>query len=270
MMQGKLRMVWSSIFAGSLIFLVCPAWAIELVAHEATYQMSLLSSSKDAQMTAVAGKTSFLLKNDCAGWISSEDYLLEFAYETGDTAILASHFESWEQLNGHLYSFEVDERSTFDEEKQFTGYASLPPESDRPAAYFSMQPDVAISLPESVYFPLAHVRAMLERAEKGETLFSADIFFGAEPDRALKKTNTVIGAQQQVKNQEILGPLALKKYYPVQIAYFDPSSVEAVPEYEITFHIQPNGVVAYYEVDYGSFAIDAVLTEAKPINRPEC
>ncbi len=246
------------------------AGAIELVAHEATYEMGLLSSGNDAKMTNIVGKTNFLMRKDCEGWISSEDYLLEFAYDTGDSALLASHFESWEGQSGNLYSFEVDERSTYEEEKQFNGYASIPPVTDKPVAYFSMQPDVALSLPEQVYFPIAHTKALLERAEKGEKLFSANIFFGAEPDRAIKRTSTVIGTRQEVKNKDILGTLANNSYYPVNIAYFDPSSVAAVPEYEITFHLQPNGVVAYYEVDYGDFAIDAKLTEVKPLSWPEC
>ena len=247
-----------------------PSMAIDLAAHEATYEMSLLSSSTEAQMTAIAGKTNFILRKDCEGWISSEDYLLEFAYETGDSAILASHFESWEELSGKLYSFEVDERSTFEEEKQFNGFATATKAGKTGEAYFSMQPDVALRLPDKVYFPVAHTKEVLSRVQKGEKIFTANIFFGAEPDRAIKRTSTVIGSRQKVTNNRILGELASNNYYPVNIAYFNPSSVEPVPEYEITFHLQPNGVVAYYEVDYGDFAIDATLTEIKPISRPKC
>ncbi len=253
-----------------LLSFVGPVSAIELVSHEATYEMSLLSASADTQMTGLSGRTSFSVSTDCDGWISSEDYLMEFSYDSGESAILASHFESWEQRTGLLYSFEVYEGSTYEEESQFSGYASLPPAADRAAAYFSMQPDKALPLPESVYFPIAHTQKLLEKAEKGEKLFSANIFFGAEPDRAIKRTNTVIGPEQNVANSDILGRFALKKFYPVQIAYFDPNSKEAVPEYEITFHLQSNGVVAYYEVDYGDFAIDAKLTDIKPISRPDC
>ena len=189
---GKMRENMSKKFGlavcASLIGFSIEVGAIELVAHEATYEMGLLASGNDAKMTDIVGKTNFLMRKDCEGWISSEDYLLEFAYDTGDSALLASHFESWEELSGNLYSFEVDERSTYEEEKQFNGYASIPPLTDKPVAYFSMQPDVALSLPEQVYFPIAHTKALLERAEKGEKLFSANIFFGAEPDRAIKRT----------------------------------------------------------------------------------
>ena len=244
--------------------------AVDLAAHEATYEMGLLSVRQDSQMAGVKGKTNFTIRKDCDGWSSSENYVLEFDYQSGETAIMASHFSSWEEIAGQLYSFEVHEGSTFEDEKQFNGYANLPPVADRPEAFFSMQPDIAMPLPEQVFFPVAHTRELLDKAEQGGKLFSAHIFFGAEPDRALKRTNSVIGSRQSLKDDEKLGQLASQSYYPIQIAYFDPNSTEAVPEYEITFHMLPNGVVAYYEVDYGAFAIDAKLIDANPLPQPDC
>ena len=244
--------------------------AVELAAHEATYEMGLLSVRQESQMAGVKGKTNFTIRRDCDGWQSSENYVLEFDYQSGETAIMASHFSSWEEIAGQLYSFEVHEGSTFEDEKQFNGYANLPPVADQPEAFFSMQPDIAMPLPEQVFFPVAHTRELLDKAEQGGKLFSAHIFFGAEPDRALKRTSSVIGSQQSVTNDQQLGKLSAPSYYPIQIAYFDPNSTEAVPEYEITFHMLPNGVVSYYEVDYGTFAIDAKLVDAKPLPQPDC
>ena len=262
-------------FLSGCLLLVCAegtvtAGAVEIAAHKATYNMSLLSVGQDSQMAGIKGKTNFTIRRDCDGWKSSENYVLEFDYQSGETAILASHFSSWEELAGQLYSFEVHEGSTFEDEKQFNGYANLPPVADRAEAFFSMQPDTAMPLPDRVFFPVAHTRELLDKAEQGGKLFSAHIFFGAEPDRALKRTSSVIGARQAVKNANRLGQLSTQSYYPIQIAYFDPNSSEAVPEYEITFHMLPNGVVAYYEVDYGTFAIDAELVDVKPLPQPNC
>ena len=50
----------------------------ELSTHQARYEMDLLSATQDSQMTSIKGKVKFEIKNDCNGWISSEDYLLEF------------------------------------------------------------------------------------------------------------------------------------------------------------------------------------------------
>ncbi len=268
--RNKIRSVLSCVLLFVYSGIPVATGAVELAAHEATYNMSLLSANQDSQMTGIKGKTSFTIRRDCDGWKSSENYVLEFDYQSGETAIMASHFSSWEELAGQLYSFEVHEGSTFEDEKQFNGYANLPPVADRAEAFFSMQPDTAMPLPDKVFFPVAHTRELLDKAEQGRKLFSAHIFFGAEPDRALKRTSSVIGARQAVANEDRLGQLAAQDYYPIQIAYFDPNSSEGVPEYEITFHMLPNGVVAYYEVDYGTFAIDAELVDAKPLPQPNC
>jgi hypothetical protein len=43
-----------------------------------------------------------------------------------------------------------------------------------------------------------------------------------------------------------------------------------VPEYEHTFHLQPNGVISYYEIDYGDFSVDAQLVEIEALPAPIC
>jgi len=85
----------------------------ELSTHQARYEMDLLSATQESQMTSIKGKVKFEIKYDCKGWISSEDYLLEFGYGTGDSAVIVSHFESWEDDSGSLYSFEVHEGSSY-------------------------------------------------------------------------------------------------------------------------------------------------------------
>ena len=92
-------------------------------------------------MTSIKGKVKFEIKNDCNGWISSEDYLLEFGYGSGDSAIIVSHFESWEDKTGNLYSFEVHEGSSYEPEKQFMGYASRNAAAAGNEAFNSLAPD---------------------------------------------------------------------------------------------------------------------------------
>jgi len=79
----------------------------ELYPHQAKYEMKLLSANQDTQVVAVSGKVKFEIENDCKGWVSSEDYLIEFNYNSGDSSVMFSHFESWEDYEGKLYSFEI-------------------------------------------------------------------------------------------------------------------------------------------------------------------
>ena len=242
----------------------------ELYPHQAKYEMKLLSAEQDTQVVAVSGKVKFEIENDCKGWVSSEDYLIEFNYNSGESSVMFSHFESWEDYEGKLYSFEIEERSSFDKDKSFMGYASRQGQGGTVEAFNSLAPDTPMTLPEDVYFPVRHTQQIIQQAQSGEKLFYADIFYGAEPERSLKRTSTVIGSLQEIARPELQGMLDKQTYYPVQIAYFDPNSSEATPDYEITFHVQENGVIAYYEVDYGDFALKADLVEITALPEPSC
>lgn len=269
---GKKNAVLSGIISSAvLIFTASSASAVpELASHQARYKMSLLSAEQDTQMTGLNGQVEFMLTQECQGWQSSEEYLLEFTYTNGDSALMVSYFKSWEDSDDGLYSFEVYEGSSFEPETQFQGFASIKAGAERPHAFFSQQPDNMVELPEDVTFPILHTQQILERAEKGERIFAANLFFGAEPEKALKRTNTVIGSPQPITDSAVADMISSDKYYPVQTAYFDPDSVAATPEYEITFHMQLNGIISYYEVDYGDFAIRSELVSLDAIAQPDC
>ena len=260
----------ASVVAVMLISGTTAVEARELTPHKAIYEMRMMSADSETQLSDVTGQNEFSLTRECDGYVVAENYMLEFSYGSGETAIIASQFQSWEHIDGGLYSFSVHEGSNFEPEKKFDGYAYRPPQVAEPEAFFSMQPNSALPLPKAVYFPLAHTLDLLDKADKGEKLFSADLFFGTEPDKAIRRTNSVIGKAQETGEIVKMGSLTEPFYYPVQIAYFDPKSSVSVPEYEHAFHLQPNGVVSYYEINYGDFSVDAQLVEIEALPPPIC
>ena len=105
----------------------------------------------------IKGKTSFTIRRDCDGWKSSENYVLEFDYQSGETAIMASHFSSWEELAGQLYSFEVHEGSIFEDENNLMDM-QICRRAQNELRLFSMQPDTAMPLPAKFFSRCLHTR----------------------------------------------------------------------------------------------------------------
>jgi hypothetical protein len=192
------------------------------------------------------------LEKECSGWRSAEDYMIEFGSSEGRVDRILSHFESWESANGDQYSFDIAEKSSFQEDKDFGGYAELNAEGG--AATFLLEPDDSVVLPENTYFPMQHVRTIIEMAG----------------DDALMTTNTLIGGWRGVGSEVDLGALDVDGFWPVQVAYFKPTATAVEPEYEIQFWLQPNGVVRQYEIDYGDFSIIAQLVNIETIDAPQC
>ena len=252
----------------SYLVTVGPAFSATVVPHQAFYEMQLGKTDRNSNVQAVTGRSAFTLGRDCSGWQSSEDYLIEFEGKEGDANRIISRFKSWESDAGDMYSFEISEQSSFQGEKNFSGYANVT--SDLGNAYFSIAGDSAMALPADTYFPMRHLNAILDSAEKGRTILAASVFTGADPDDALLATNTVIGGWKIEAPAAHLGAFGQKGYWPVQTAYFKPAAKAAEPEYEINYSIQSNGVVRRYVIDYGDFTIIAKLIKLEAIDPPDC
>ena len=244
------------------------AHAANIAGHRAFYEMRLGQVDKNAVVQSVSGRSAFILEKDCDGWRSAEDYMIEFGNGDGRTDRIFSHFESWESDSGAQYSFDIAEKSSFQNDKDFGGYAEI--NADGGEAVFMLDGQRNITLPEDTYFPIQHIRAILNKAGNGGKILAASVFAGAEPDDALLTTNTVIGGWQGGKSDFDLGALDGDGFWPIQIAYFKPSATGVEPEYEIQFWLQPNGVVRQYEIDYGDFSIIAGLVNIETVDTPVC
>ena len=242
--------------------------AANIAGHRAFYEMRMGQAAKNAVVQSVSGRSAFVLEKDCDGWRSAEDYMIEFGNSDGHTNRILSHFESWESDSGDQYSFDIVEKSSFQDDKDFGGYAEINTQGGE--AVFMLDEQNNIELPENTYFPMQHIRAIINKASDGGKILAAPVFAGAEPDDALLTTNTVIGGWQVGKADVDLGALDFDGFWPIQIAYFKPSATSVEPEYEIQFWLQPNGVVRQCEINYGDFSIVAGLVTIESIDTPVC
>lgn len=263
-------------FATVVLLSVSKGHAIDLAPHQVTYQLQLKDADPSTAIKQIQGKTIFSLARECDGWKSGEDYVMQMLFEDGNEFFMASLFDSFEDNSGALFSFTIDETSNYEEALRFDGFAQKTSGDKAPnEAFFSIEPDNAIALPDDTFFPIAQTQEILRRARAGERFFTSHIFFGAKPDDALKKTSVIIGKAQSLdldKQPQIARDTGLLQdsYYPVQIAYFDPDSTSGLPTYEISFQMQDNGVVPYYVIDYGDFRLQASLSEIVKEPNPVC
>ncbi|MGB1683979.1 MAG: EipB family protein, partial [Candidatus Puniceispirillaceae bacterium] len=156
--------------AGSVVFVLASAamvaaHAANIVGHRAFYEMRMGQADKNAVVQSVSGRSAFVLEKDCDGWRSAEDYMIEFGNGDGRTDRILSHFESWESDSGDQYSFDIAEKSSFQDDKDFGGYAEINAQGGE--AVFMLEGQSNIALPENTYFPIKHIRAIINKAGDG-------------------------------------------------------------------------------------------------------
>ena len=148
-------------------------YASSIASHRAFYEMEVGRVEKNATIQTVAGRSAFFLEKDCDGWRSSEDYMIEFGNVNGRVDRILSRFESWESDKGDQYSFDILEKSSFQDEKDLKGYAQL--NHNGGEAVFFLEGESSLSLPQNTYFPMQHVRAIIEKAGEGGKILSASL-----------------------------------------------------------------------------------------------
>ena len=139
--------------------------AANLAGHRAFYEMRIGQADKNAAVQSVLGRSAFVLENDCDGWRSAEKYMIEFGNGDGRPNRILSHFESWESNSGDQYSFDIIEKSSFQVDKDFRGYAEI--DAFGGEAVFLLDGQNKIALPENTYFPVQHIRAIINKAGEG-------------------------------------------------------------------------------------------------------
>lgn len=90
------------------------------------------------------------------------------------------------------------------------------------------------------------------------------------------KGTAFIGAEKSAKGAEAFtdvdggGTLASLPYWPVTVGYFERDGSKDLPEYQVSFHLYPNGISDSLTLDYVDFRLKADLTELTLLETPAC
>ena len=177
------------------------AHAANIAGHRAFYEMRMGQTNKNAVVQSVSGRSAFVLEKDCDGWRSAEDYMIEFGNSDGRTDRILSHFESWESDSGDQYSFDVTEKSSFQDDKDFAGYAEI--NANGGEAVFMLDGQSNIALPKNTYFPMQHIRAIINKAMTVGKFWRHRYLLARNQMMPCLTTNTVIGGWQGANQMSI-------------------------------------------------------------------
>ncbi len=264
------RLAFCAVLVSS-VAVTAPALAVPVLqAHRAVYDLSLDNASDRSDITGITGRMVYEFNGSAC-----EGYTVKFRFVTqistsDNSQVTDQQTTTFEDGKGKTFSFVTKSFIDQNLNKEVKGTATrdakgLRVDLDKP------KPNT-LEL-AATQFPTQHLVELIDKAKKGDTFYETSLFDGSEDADKVMTTTVIVGKPVAVAKDDpertALAGLAEDKYWPVDIAYFDPtdtSSGEEVPQYRISFKLNENGLTRDLVMDYGDFSMRGRLVNLALFN----
>jgi hypothetical protein len=236
-----------------------------LAPHRAVYDLELDQASDRSGITGITGRMVYEFDGSAC-----DGYTVNFRFVTQiDTSELSRisdlQTSTYEDASGDHFSFVtksyVDQKLDHEIKGNATrGANGIEVDLDKPS-------DRTLGL-ERTRFPTEHLLDLIAKAKHDETFYETTIFDGSEDADKVMTTTVVIGRKAPVEagdpEKAVMASLGNERFWPVDIAYFDPAdgeNGEELPTYRISFKLHENGVTRDIVMDYGDFSMKGHLVD---------
>ncbi|HVO04172.1 MAG TPA: DUF1849 family protein [Candidatus Cybelea sp.] len=265
-----LRFLPAAFLAPAFAVAATAARADDLVAHRASYILSLAPDSGAAEGAGGDGLMVFELKDACDGWAT--DLKLRFTMEgdNGESRTFDASQVAWEAKDGSAYRFTI-KNGFGDQQDQLRGEAKVDVSTGKAEATSDLPTKSQAELPNGTLFPLNHTRLLLKKAAEGETVVSAEYFDGTASTQAMQ-ASALIGAGEKDWPGLAKSFPALKGLtsYPIGLAFYLGDQTDATPDSEQFLRLYQNGVMGAFTFSLGNVKIHATLDQLELEPPPTC
>lgn len=256
----------------SMAATVAPAGAQSLLAHRASYNLTLDGSKASGRLEQVTGQIDYEIRGDvCEGYTTLTRQMNESDTGDGDPQKVEMVSTAWEGGKAEAYRFRTTSTKAGDTTSELE--ASVTREGTDALKVVVTKPSAeTVTLKGEILLPTEHVVKVLQAGAAGETVLEAKVFDGASDAAKVFNTLAVIGkASTDDARLSQAGKEALKgrTYYPVTISYYDEGSGDRTPAYVMTISLYDNGVVGDLKIDYGAFALRGGMTSFEALKASE-
>jgi EipB-like len=252
--------------------------ASKLAPHRAIYEMTLQEARSASGLTGIDGRMVFeFTGSPCDGYSLNMRMVTQMTDSQGQTNLTDLRSSTWEQGDGKKFRFQSAQYLN-DKLGDVTMGRAVRAEPTEPVKVKLSQPSRdEIDLSGQIFFPTQHSIALIEKALEGKAVFQAKIYDGSEKGRKVYATTAFIGAKVQpgADTGKLEAAAEEKKLHelpswPVSIGYFEPTTGDLTPSYQIDFRLYENGVSRELLIDYGDFSIHGKLTSLEYLKAKAC
>jgi len=285
-MNGSHAVLRMSMIVGAVAGFVSQAYAqaapaMGLMAHEASYELSLAKARGNAAVSSANGRILYKFGgNACEGY--STDFRQVSRIEAGEDRATTSEMRSsnWEDGQGKKYRFNVVNQTNDDAPVLVNGTAERGP--DGTITVKLKQPQAkTFTLDKEIVFPTEQTRRIIAAAKEGRRFVELGVYDGSDNGEKVYNTFVVIGQPVSAERASASSDVAtandkLKAVtrWPVTVSYFDRSAKsgigEQTPIYGMSFELYEDGISRALVLDYNDFVINGKIDKLEVSDSKPC
>ena len=243
--------------------------------HRAVYDLSLGRTEPVSDVAGIDGRMVVEWRGGptCGGYTSTQRVVTRVTGVEGSFVSNDIRLSYFEAADGSEFTFTRTEYTNGELTDRDGGTAKREKNKEIIVLREGAEP---ITMPAAVLFPTEYNLAMIEKAEKGERVFTQALFDGTEE----RENPTTVFVGKAVSDQadklsaslkgEDGKPLKERRHWPVRISYFELEDREGVPNFEMGFALFSNGISAELRLDYHDVEIKGTLSEIDYFAAGDC
>jgi hypothetical protein len=243
---------------------------VELSPHKAVYDMRLGRVRSGADVAGAKGSLVMEWVKSCAGWTVKQRVRLRLINNEGRSIDTDANFSSFESLDGLSYRFTARNTRSGAVTEDIRGNARIKEKGGAGSADFTSPKGIRYDLPKGAIFPTEHAIHLIRGARLGKSQVFRLVFDGATDDGPLEVNAFIFGHLPKASARWAKRKLTNRPSWYLRLAFFPAAKSKALPEYELGLRLFDNGVADDFELDYGSFTVNAVLKSIEALSKPKC
>ena len=239
--------------------------------HRGLYRMFLASAEASSGIAGASGEMYFEWSETCDGWNVNQHTSLILASSRDASRQISLTYSGWEAKDGMKLRFHASHFADGVMVEIVEGEASLSGTDGAGSAVYSKPRRYTVALPNGTLFPSEYSRRMMARMSAGASGYSALMFDGSSVKGTFEVTTFFAAPQMRLPPGAAAGEAAAReKVWPIRMAYFPLLGGDVEPDVEVGALINGRGVAHHFDIDYGNFAVRAVLQNYEEIAAPDC
>lgn len=245
----------------------------QLVPFNAAYHLTLRRGIQTSSIDAYEGVLLLTLENTCDGYITNQRLTAQLTNTDNKTILSDFVSSSWESRDWLTFNFNKVNKINNKMVEEVDNEAERPsPESAGKIIRRKPKPQT-LDLPAGIQFPTQYSVAMLDAAQRGKTVYSAEMNDGSN-DALVYLVTTFIGhkaiADSSEEETSEFPQLKGLAYWPVEMSYHDMKNQDLLPDFQIEMRLYENGLGTRLVMDYGEFALNGTLSRLEILDQPKC